>query len=72
MHLQAGMVSLTILPGSHKSPVLQIDIKRALYRVVSCSKNSHVALAIRHIRKQSDAAPMASITHRSAPVSQHF
>ena len=65
------MVSLTILPGTHKSPVLQIDIKRALHRVISCSKSSHVSLSIRHItRKQSAtaAAAMSPITIRSAPV----
>ena len=71
MHLQAGMVTLTVLPGSHRSPVMQVDLKRAMQRVISCSKNSFTSLAIRHIRQQDPGtSPLPSVVLRNASVSK--
>ncbi|XP_057372348.1 uncharacterized protein LOC130693241 isoform X2 [Daphnia carinata] len=53
LHLQAGMVTLSIMPGCHESPVLQVDLKPTMSRVVSCSKSSSTSLLIRHLRPQS-------------------
>lgn len=71
MHLQAGMVSLTIMPHSHNNPVLQVDLKREMLRVVSCSKNSSASLAIRQIRPQTekiDSATIPPVTLRCSAV----
>lgn len=65
------MVTLTVLPGSHRSPVMQVDLKRAMQRVVSCSKNSFTSLAIRHIRQQEPGTgALPSVVLRNAPVSK--
>lgn len=71
LHLQAGMVTLTVLPGSHRSPVMQVDLKRTMQRVVSCSKNSFTSLAIRHIRHEaSGTSALPSVVLRNAPVNK--
>lgn len=72
-NLQAGMVTLSIMPGCHESPVLQVDLKPTMLRVVSCSKSSSRSLLIRHLRPQSggidNPVTMPSVTLRTGPVS---
>jgi len=56
LYLQAGMIQLSVLPGCHKGPVVQLDLKRSIHQlVVSSSKSPQMPLLIRHVRAQTPA-----------------